>query len=256
MQIFQHINDDLDMVHKLIHKNLFIRTGHIKDYVKQDVSYLYNNLRPALVLICHRLFSPANRQTVALAAVLQFIFMASQVHIRLLEDRPGEEKPADTRTGYQFPVLVGDYLYGRFFTTLCNAGIVHYLKNMAELICTMNKNEVMELNNPDLASTDPLAYHEVIRGECAELLACGAYLGADLAGADNFAKDKLYQLGLNLGMAFGLLVRNAPAKQINEYAGKAELILTQLPSGKDKESLQKLLDLCAAENTTLKRMVV
>ncbi len=256
MHIFQHISNDLDMVQKLIHKNLFIRTNHIKDYVKQEVSYLDNNLRPALVLICHRLYSPANRQTVALAAVLQFIFMASQVHIRLSEDSPGEEKQTDIRTGYQFPVLVGDYLYGRFFTTLCNAGIVHYLKNMAELICIINKNEVKDLNNPDLASTDPRAYHEVIRGECAELLACGAYLGADLAGADHVDKDKLYQLGLNLGMAFGLLARNAPAKQTNDYAGKAKLILTQLPPGKDKESLQELLDLCTAENTSLKRMVV
>ncbi len=256
MHIFQHISNDLDMVHKLIHKNLLIRTGHIKDYVNQDVSYLYNNLRPALVLICHRLFSPANRQTVALAAVLQFIYMASQVHIRLSEDNPAEEKPANTGTGYQYPVLVGDYLYGRFFTTLCNAGIVHYLKNMAELICTINKNEVMDLNNPNLARTNPPAYHEVIRGECAELLACGAYLGADLAGADNFTKDKLYQLGLNLGMAFGLLARNAPTIQINDYAGKAKLILTQLPPGKDRESLQELLGLCAAENTALKLMVV
>lgn len=256
MHIFQHINDDLDQVQRLIHKNLFIRTGHIKDYVKQDVSYLYNNLRPALVLICHRLFGSTNQQTVALAAVLQFIFMASQVHIRLAEDNPGEEKPGDTRTGYQFPVLVGDFLYGRFFTTLCNAGIVHYLKNMAELICTINKNEVMDLNNPNLANTDPMAYQAIIRGECAELLATGAYLGADLAGADNSAKDKLYHLGLNLGMAFGLLAKNAPALLINEYADKAGHILTQLPSGRDKESLQELLGLCMVENTTLKRMVV
>ncbi|KAF1085358.1 Octaprenyl-diphosphate synthase [Sporotomaculum syntrophicum] len=256
MQIFQHINDDLDQVQNLIHKNLYIRNGHIKDYVKQDVSYLYNNLRPALVLICHRLFSPANRQTVALAAVLQFIFMASQVHEKLSEDGTDEDNPTDTRTDCQFPVLVGDFLYGKFFTTLCNAGIVHYLRNMAELICTINKNEVTILNNPDLAITDPLAYNDAIRGESAELLACGAYLAADLAGADNLAKDMLYQLGLNLGMAFGLWSRNDSAPQINEYVGKAEYILHQLPPGKDKESLQALLSLFAAEKPELQLMVV
>jgi len=255
MHIFQHINDDLDQVQMLIHKNLFIRNGHIKDYVKQDASYLYNNLRPALVLICHRFFSPANRQAVALAAVLQFIFMASQVHIKLSEASAVDE-PEDTRTGYQFPVLVGDFLYGRFFTTLCNAGIVHYLRNMAELICTINKSEILDLNNPDLVNTDPLDYQAVIRGECAEMLACGAYMGADLAGADKSAKDKLYKLGLNLGMSMGLQARNAPIQQINHYVGEAELILTQLPSGKDKESLQELLRLYVGENTALNRMVV
>jgi octaprenyl-diphosphate synthase len=256
MQIFQHISDDLDQVHKLIHKNLFIRTSHIKDYVKQDVSYLYNNLRPALVLICHRLFSPTNRQTVALAAVLQFIFMASQVHEKLLEEDTDKNNPTDTRTDCQFPVLVGDFLYGRFFTILCKAGIVHYLRNMAELICTINKNEVTILNNPDLAITNPPAYNDAIRGESAELLACSAYLGADLAGADNLSKDRLYQLGLNLGMAFGLWLRDDPASQINEYVSKAEHILQQLPPGKDKESLQALLGLFTAEKPVLQRMVV
>ncbi|AGL01553.1 polyprenyl synthetase family protein [Desulfoscipio gibsoniae] len=256
MHIFQHISDDLEQVHKLINKNFLIRTSNIRDYVKQDFNYLYINLRPALVLICHRLFCPPNRQAVALAAVLQFIFMASQVHIKLSEDDTGHEKPVDIRTGYQFPVLVGDYLYGKFFTTLCDAGIVHYLKNMAELICTINKNGVKILKNPDLAITDPLAYNEVIRGESAELMACGTYLGADLAGADKAIKDKLYQFGLNLGMAFGLLSRGASTKQINDYVAKAELILKQLPSGKDKESLRDLLGLFATENTATERMVV
>ncbi|WP_347491102.1 polyprenyl synthetase family protein [Desulfoscipio sp. XC116] len=256
MHIFQHISDDLDKVQKLIHKNFFIKTSNIKDYVRQDFNYLYINLRPALVLICHRLFCPANRQAVALAAVIQFIYMASQVHIKLTEDDSGQEKTVDIRTGYQFPVLVGDYLYGKFFTTLCDAGIVHYLKNMAELICTINKNGIMILRNPDLATTDPLAYNEVIRGEYAELLACAACLGADLAGADSTAKDKLYHLGLNLGMAFGLLSRGASTQQISDYTTKAHLTLKQLPYSKDKESLRDLLGLISDENTTAKRMVV
>jgi geranylgeranyl pyrophosphate synthase len=153
-------------------------------------------------------------------------------------------------------VLVGDYLYGKFFTTLCNAGIVHYLKNMAELICTINKNGILILRNPDLASTDPLAYLEVIRGESAELLASGAYLGADLAGADSAIKDKLYCFGLNLGMALGLFLRGAPAKQIGQYAAQAERILKQLPPGNDKESLRELIGLFTMNNTAAVRMVV
>lgn len=255
MHIFHHISDDLEKVSKLIYKNFFIRTGNINDYVKQDFNYLYINLRPALVLICHRLFNPVNHQAIALAAVLQFIFMASQVHVKLSENNPGQEEPEDIRTGYQFPVLVGDYLYGKFFTTLCDAGIVHYLKNMAELICTINKNGILILKNPDLAISNPTLYMEAIRGESAELLACGAYLGADLAGADSASKDKLYHFGLNLGMALGLLSRGAPARQISHYAAIAEPILQQLPPGKDKESLRDLLGLFTTENTEGEHMV-
>lgn len=256
MQIFQHINDELEQVQNLANQNLYLRTGHIKDYVKQDVSYLYNNLRPALVLICHRLFTPTNRQTIALSASIQFIFMASQAHEQLAEDSLGADNLADTRTDCQFPVLAGDYLYGRFFTILCNAGISHYLRNMAELICIINKNKVTILNNPDLATTDPMAYNEAIRGEIAELLAYSAFLGADLAGADKETKDRLYQLGLNLGMVYGLWSKNNPTHHMIEYADKTEHILKQLPRGIDKESLQALLDLFIIEKPMLQRMVI
>jgi len=255
MHLFHHICEDLKKVQQLIEKNFNIRAGNVNDFIKQDYNYLDINLRPALVIISNRLFGPVTPQTIALSAVLQFIYMASQVHIRLSENCTGKDKPVDIRSAYQFPVLVGDFLYGKFFTTLCEAGIVRYLSDLAELICVINKCGILNINNPGIEITDKRQYINIVRGESAEIFACCARLGADLAGADNVSRQRMYDYGLNLGMAYALLERGASLNQINRYLTAAESITKQLPPNHEQTSLKNLLDLLTKENIVVQRMV-
>ncbi|SFR10034.1 polyprenyl synthetase family protein [Desulfoscipio geothermicus] len=255
MHLFHHICEDLKKVQLLIQKNFNVRAGNVNDFIKQDYNYLDINLRPALVIISNRLFGPVTPQTIALGAVLQFIYMASQVHIRLSESGPGKDKSADIRSAYQFPVLVGDFLYGKFFTTLCEAGIVRYLSNLAELICAINKCGILNINNPGLEFADKRQYIDIVRGESAEIFACCARLGADLGGADSASRQRMYDYGINLGMAYALLERGASLNQINKYLTTAESIIKQFPPSDEQASLKNLLDLLAKENIVVQRMV-
>lgn len=253
MNLFQLINKELQNVQLLIHKNLRIKAGHIHDFISLDLNYLDYHLRPALVILSNRLFNPATERTIALAAVLQFIFLASRVHLKVVENVAERENIPDNRLQYQYPVLVGDYLYGKFFTTLCDAGIVHYLKRLAKLICTINKGGILNLKHTNIEFND---YCKIIRKEYAELLACSAYLGADLGGAGINAKRYLYNFGLNLGMAFGLLEKGATLKQVSQYILSAESILNQFPPGEETDCFRNLLMLLKKDNSVLQRMVI
>lgn len=257
MHILKHINEDLRKVQLLIHKNFMIniKSGNINNLINQEFNYLDANIRPAIVIISNRLFGPINQQTIALAAVLQFIYMASQVHLKLKEGSSNKDKSIDNRTAYQLPVLVGDYLYGKFFTNLCDFGISQYLRELAQLICIINKNDILNIRYPDMQYTDAAKYIDIVRGETAELFAYSAYLGADLAGAAKVAKDQLYNFGLNLGMAYALLERGASVEQIKRYLTTAESIIKQSENSIDRESLLELLDLLSKENA-VQRMVV
>lgn len=254
MHIFSHCSEDLQQVQLLLRKNLSFRAGHLGEFVPLNFSHLDLNLRPGLVITAGRLFGPVTQQTIALAAIIQFIFMASRVHYGVKEGSPGKERTLDVRSGYQYPVLVGDYLYGKFFTTLCEFGIVRYLEKLAKLICTINKSGIQTLRNPGQELTDKLQYMDVIRGETAEIFACGAYLGADLAGAGEADKKTLYDFGLNLGMTYGLLERGAALTQVREYLTTADVMLLRLPPGSKVQGFRELLALLSQENT-VQRMV-
>lgn len=256
MHIFHSISGDLQQVQHTIQKHFKIRAGNINEFVKQDTNYLDINLRPAIVILFNRLFGPVTRQTIALGAVLQFIYMASRVHIKLSESGTAKDKPTDIRTAYQFPVLVGDYLYGKFFTTLCEGGIVHYLGQLGELICSINKNGILNLNNPGIEFSDNRQYKEIVRGESAEFFACCAHLGADLGGADKSAKQQIYNFGLNLGMAYALLERGAHVEDVMQYIQIADSILDSFPAGSEKECFKHLISMLAQENSVVQRMVV
>ncbi|HBX22024.1 MAG TPA: hypothetical protein DEF34_00090 [Desulfotomaculum sp.] len=254
MHIFKHISQDLQQVQLLLKKNFSFRAGQLSEFVPLNFNNLDMNLRPGIVISAGSLFGPASGRLVALAAVLQFIFMASRVHSKVKEGSSGKERPLDSRAGFQYPVLVGDYLYGKFFTTLCEFGIVCYLKDLAELICQINKSGIHALRNPGMEITDRQLYMEVVQGETARLFACGAYLGADLTGAGEHDKSTLYNFGLNLGMAYGLLERGATSGQVKEYLTMAELNLHQLPGNIDTQCFRDLLELFSRENT-VQRMV-
>lgn len=254
MHIFSRINEELQQVQLLLRRNFSFRAGQLNEFVPLNFSTLDMNLRPGIVITSGSLFGPVSGRLVALAAVLQFIFMASRVHSNVKEGFSGKERCTDSRTGYQYPVLVGDYLYGKFFTVLCECDIVGYLKELAELICHINKSGIQGLRNSGPELNDRQLYREVVQGETALLFACGAYLGADLNGADELQKNKLYQFGLNLGMAYGLLEKGATPGQVKEYLTAAGANLYDLPAHLDTQCFTELLALLSEENT-VQRMV-
>jgi len=254
MHIFSRISEDLQQVQLLLRRNFSFRAGQLNEFVPLNFSNLDMTLRPGVVITAGSMFGPVSGRLVALAAVLQFIFMASRVHSNVKESFSGKERGTDSRAGFQYPVLVGDYLYGKFFTVLCEYGIEGYLKDLAELICHINKSGIHALRNTGLELTDRQLYLEVVQGETAHLFACGAYLGADLNGADELHKNKLYHFGLNLGTAYGLLERGATPGQVKEFLTAAGVNLYELPSQVDTQCFRNLLTLLS-EESTVRRMV-
>ncbi|MBE3587253.1 MAG: polyprenyl synthetase family protein [Thermoanaerobacteraceae bacterium] len=190
-------------------------------------------IRPAMVLLSARLFGPLNTPLIALAAVIQFIYLASRVHQNVRE--AGGPATGDPRDGYQFPVLVGDYLYGRFFTSLCDYGIVRYLESLSRVICEINEGGILRLqnnqNNPDLVN-------KIVYKETAALMGTGCGLAAHLAGAPEQEQQELTRYGVNLGMALGLQEYPDLRRDINAHLDKAAATLTQLPPGEARDALK------------------
>lgn len=188
-------------------------------------------LRPGLVLLSAHLYNGVNERSIALAAVLQFIHLAARIHATVEEDEP--EAPEGRRVRCQLPVLLGDYLYTRFFTTLCEGGLEEYLPPLARLVCSIGEAGMLRRRN---AAPE----REICLKETGELMGLACRLGGELAGAPETHLGRLYRFGLHFGLAYGLNGR-AGAGEIRALLSRAGTELCDLPAGEARTALEGLL---------------
>jgi len=254
--VFAIIREELQSVHNTIKSQLTIKAGHIGNYAHLEFSPMDNFIRPAMVLSVARLYNCMSARVISLGAIVQFIFMASQVHVRIPEtvDRT-QNKGTDPRDGTQFPVLVGDYLYGKFFTTLCEHDLVHYLRPLAEIIGGIHEGGILNKIHPNAKDENSSLFRQIVRMETAELLAGSARLAGDLAGAPENEKALLYEFGLNLGIAYGFLQRGIGNNTVKNHLDKALQILNKLPNRQGKSMLERLVHMVIPEDGASRKVV-
>lgn len=252
-ELFAPIYHELEQVQHNIEKELVIKAGYLGSLAHLDFPPLDDTIRPALVILSAQIYDVVSDRVIALAGILQFIFMASRMHAFITEET--DNISLDPRDGCQFPVLVGDYLYGKFFTTLCDYDIVRYLGPLAEIIAQINEGGILQKTcrrNGNL--TDDLCL-EIIRKETAVLFAGCGRLGAHLAGAAESDQVLLEQFGLQLGMAYGLLKGGHSHEQASSYLEQALANLRKLPDRSARVVLERLVDILMNRKTIVCRMV-
>lgn len=259
LRFFDLIKNELEQVDQLINKELKLKTGHASKFAHLDLSPLEKHLRPALVILTARLFNrTACEKVISLAGIVQFIYTASQIHLRISDIDPEAEEREflDPRDGSQLPVLVGDYLYGKFFTTLCEAQMLPFLKPLAEIICLMNEGNVLKkkTEHSELQAKEELL--DVLEMETAELMAGSCRLGAELADAHPNDVDKTDYFGRYLGMAFGLIESGVSFDKASEYLKKALNVLLTFKETPARIALENLVHMLMAKELIIEKQMV
>lgn len=254
--ILQPIEKELHSVHNLIKEQLTIKAGYVGSFAHLEFSYINKTIRPALVILSSRIYGCAPEKAAALASVFQFIYMAASVHEGIPEsDSDYIRGDSDPRNGSQFPVLVGDYLYGKFFTFLCDADIINLLQPLAEIICLIHEGGILKkkVNGQSLSSQ---VFHEVVRKETAELFAGCCVLSARLAGAPVKAQELMERFGQNLGMAYGLLEQDSAKEYASVYLKEALNNLSLIPEKPERAVLEQLVHTISCHGLVARRMVI
>ncbi len=254
-QLIYPIKEELGRVQVSMNRHFNIKAGYLGDFVHLELCHLNSILRPVLVILSAGMFGKITDKVISLAGVLQYIYLASSIHGGINEDETiSKEDTGDPRDGCQFPVLVGDYFFGRFFTTLCDAGIVDYLRPLSEIICVINEGSVMRLRKADSA-INPVFARELVRKETGEMLAGCCSLGARLNGAEKKSQEILKRFGMHLGIALGFMERENSLDQAAVYLGEALAELEKLPPGPSRKTLGELVELLHRREVPLKRLV-
>ena len=164
-------------------------------------------LRPMLCLLANELFDGDEQEALWPALALETFHNFTLIHDDIMDKAPlrrGKE------TVYQkwnadIAILSGDAMLAQAFQYALKpkqgAEIARQLGKVAIEIC---EGQQMDLNFETLGNVTIPEYLEMIRLKTAVLLAASLKMGAMLGGADTFNQDKLYEFGIQLGLAFQL----------------------------------------------------
>ncbi len=164
-------------------------------------------LRPALLLLCNRLFGPSTDCARRLAAVVEMIHTATLVHddvIDVAKSRRG--RPSSNMVwGNHVSVLAGDWLYMQAFQLALRERNFHILDVLISLTQMMVEGELLQLERMHQIDVTEADYMELVDRKTAGLFSACASLGATAARASEEAEANLREFAWNLGMAFQLV---------------------------------------------------
>ncbi len=147
--------------------------------------YFYSKL----FLLSYFLFKKeAEPKVIGMAAILQYIYLASEIH--KYEGKNSE-----------YTVLVGDYLYSKFFQNICKYEMLEFLIPLGKTISVMQLGSIekIEENRSLNSQIECIVKEKAVLGETS------CKIGADMANAPGLAVKCLKQIGFYMGLVFGLL---------------------------------------------------
>lgn len=219
--------EELDLVKAEVENHLMVKTvAHVRELADLDNIDINDFIYPALIIVSVKLFNDKKKDiAVQYAVILQLIHIASKIHFNITESCAKPYPEALPKKGYQFPVLVGDYLYGKIFTLLNENGGLSYLELLSELICSINAGGI--LRNERAKLTDSLI-KEIVYKEVGSFCSIATYIGALIADADDRHSKYMRDFGLNFGLGYGLLKWKVAKNNALLYIDKAKTILNML----------------------------
>jgi octaprenyl-diphosphate synthase len=176
-------------------------TSEVSRYVLRKKG---KRLRPALVLLTSRLFSPGSEESVFLASLVELIHTASLIHDDIVDNagvRRGKES-VHAKWGPNITVLLGDYLYIKSIGLSLQSRHDRVTRLLTDVTARMIEGELDEYALAGDARIAEGQYLNIVENKTAVLFAACCRIGAILGLASPEEEEAVAAFGLNLGMTF------------------------------------------------------
>lgn len=232
LELYGDIRSDLGEVEKTL--RLFADSpnkiiSEISDYLFQRSG---KRMRPALLMICSRIFEYKGDEHILLSALVETIHTASLIHDDIIDNseiRRGQDS-VHKRWGPNITVLLGDYLYIKTIALSLETSSPAFVRILTDVSTQMIEGELHEYGmsgNLDLGETE---YFEIIRKKTAALFSAACRIGALLGGADAGNERLFEEYGMAIGMSFQII------DDLLDYAGNRNTlgkpVLSDLSEGR------------------------
>ena len=205
--LYREIGTDLDRVEDRLEswsRSANPLTAEISRYVLRKKG---KRLRPALVLLTSRLFSPGSEESVFLASLVEILHTASLIHDDIVDNaglRRGR-KSVHAKWGPNITVLLGDYLYIKSIGLSLQSRHERITRLLTDVSARMIEGELDEYAlGGDLQITED-RYLGIVENKTAVLFGACCRIGAILGLASPEEEEAVAAYALDLGKTFQIV---------------------------------------------------
>lgn len=229
------------------------------DPVNYIMSLGGKRLRPLLVLVAHALYNKQVDGALPVAYAVELFHNFTLVHDDIMDEAELRRGQATVHHKYgdNAAILSGDVMLIQVYEVLRQ--VPH--SKLPEVLAVFNKAAIevcegqqYDMDFEDRDSVEMPEYLNMIRCKTAVLLAASLQLGGIMAGVDAGEQQKLFELGLNMGLAFQIQDDYLDSFGDPKYFGKAVggdikqnkktfllIKALELADTEEKQALEKLL---------------
>jgi len=181
-------------------------------------------MRPLFVFLSSGLTGKISEATYTAASLIELMHTATLVHDDVV-DESNERRGAFSINALwksKVAVLFGDYLLARGLLLAVEKKDYDLLEIVSTSSKEMSEGELLQIQKTRSLNIDMETYYEVIRKKTASLIASCTAAGATASGASPEDIDRIYDMGIKLGMAFQIkddLFDYQPHSSIGKPAG-------------------------------------
>jgi octaprenyl-diphosphate synthase len=262
----KHCVLNLKSIQEPVEKELKLFEPYFKDIMKSKVpllgiitNYIYRRkgkqVRPLLVFLSSGLTGEITKATYVAAGMIELLHTATLIHDDVVDEAYERRGSFSINALWRskVAVLAGDFLLSKGLQLALATNEFDLLRNMSDAVQEMSEGELLQIERSRKMNIDEEVYFEIIRKKTATLFASCTVNGAHAARASEEAIAKIYEFGINLGMAFQLkddifdyqakgLIGKPTGNDIKENKLTLPIIhaLSKVDSSKRREMLREL----------------
>ncbi len=220
-ELYVRYQVDMARVDELMHTAVKSNNDDLSQTARQLMDAGGKRIRPMIALVCSRIGNEGiSQKTIALAAALEMIHMATLVHDDVIDDasmRRGQPTVRE-KFGDKPAMYCGDFLFARAISLLSSVDNRDVHRIMSEAIVSIVEGEIDQLGDFYNWNQNLRRYLRRIERKTARLISVSCSLGALVGGADRTTSIRLGRFGYYTGMAFQI------TDDILDYVGEESTV--------------------------------
>ncbi|MCF8345670.1 MAG: polyprenyl synthetase family protein [Bacteroidales bacterium] len=243
---------DLNDIRRPVEEEMKVFQKTFKSAIHSDVrllnvisSYILRNkgkqMRPLFVFLTARMMGKITESSYTAATLIELMHTATLIHDDVVDESYERRGRFSINAIWRskLSVLMGDYFLARGLLLASRKKDHALLDIVSDAVKEMSEGELLQLQKSRKLNIDLDSYYEVIRKKTATLIASCIASGAKSAEAPQKDIDRLYSMGIDIGMAFQI------KDDLFDYQSRG---VTGKPAGNDLKEKKFTLPLIYALN--------